>query len=596
MNEKIKFYSDRITLKEKELAFYKGKSNLVSVLRLVDALILVVFLANYFFGNSFKSISLVFIVVSIIVFIALIKWHNTLDEEINSIKGSIDLNQSDIRRLNKEWKEFKDDGKEYVDFKHPFIYDLDIFGSKSFFQWVNATRTAYGRKSLSEKLIMKKLPSKNNIYRMQKTLKELANKYEFRELFLSALLKQKAEKKNFYLLEWAKEDNKQFLSAGISILKILAPIITCVTLILTILGKVNILALLILFGINFMVMKLASKDAISGIDLFDELKRELFGYVNALELLEGEEFQSDILKTLQQKLVNRNEKKASEALKELYELGSWFNDRHNAFYIVFNVMFYWDYHLLARAEKWKQNYKDDVEVWMEVVGEFEALESLSIVVDDNSIFPVINDGLVIEAENLVHPMLFEDGVYNSFNLNKEKRVALVTGSNMSGKSTFLRTIGFSMFLTYLGLPVRAKQLSVPIVNIYTCMRTGDNMNESISSFYAEILRVKNIVEASENGERILFLLDEIFKGTNSIDRHEGAQVLITQLLKFESIGIVSTHDFELCDMEKTNSSIINYNFREYYENNKLYFDYKLRNGVSTTRNARYLMKMAGIEI
>ncbi|MGL5766590.1 MAG: MutS family DNA mismatch repair protein, partial [Sarcina sp.] len=425
---------------------------------------------------------------------------------------------------------------------------------------------------------------------------ELAKKYEFRELFLSALLKQKAEKKNFYLLEWAKEDNKQFLSAGIGILKILAPIITCMTLILTILGKVNIIALLILFGINFMVIKLASREATRGIDLFDELKRELFGYVNALELLEKEAFQAEILKSLQKKLTNRNGKKASEALRELYALGSWFNDRHNAFYIIFNLMFYWDYHLLARAEKWKEIYKNDVEVWMEVVGEFEALESLSIVVDDTFTFPTINDGLIIEAENLVHPMLFEDGVDNSFNLNKEKRVALVTGSNMSGKSTFLRTIGFSMFLTYLGLPVKAKELSVPIVNIYTCMRTGDNMNESISSFYAEILRVKNIVEASEKGERILFLLDEIFKGTNSIDRHEGAQVLITQLLKFESIGIVSTHDFELCDMEKVNSCIINYNFREYYENNKLYFDYKLRNGVSTTRNARYLMKMAGIEI
>ncbi|MGL5821247.1 MAG: MutS family DNA mismatch repair protein [Sarcina sp.] len=596
MNEKVKFYSDRITLKEKELAFYKGKSNLVSALRLVDVLILLAFLANYFFGNSFKGISLLFIAVSVVTFIALIKWHNALEVEISSIRGAIELNESDIKRLNKSWKEFEDDGKEYLNFKHPFIYDLDIFGSKSFFQWINATRTAYGRKSLSERLILKKLPSKNDIYKMQETLKELAKKYEFRELFLSALLKQKVEKKNFYLLEWTKEDNKQFLSTGIGILKIIAPIITCVTLILTILGKVNIIALLILFGINFMIMKLVSREATDGIDLFDELKRELFGYVNALELLENEELQADILKNLQKKLINKNGKKASEALRELYELGSWFNDRHNAFYIIFNVMFYWDYHLLARAEKWKKNYKDDVEVWMEVVGEFEALESLSIVVDDTFTFPTINDGLIIEAENLVHPMLFEDGVDNSFNLNKEKRVALVTGSNMSGKSTFLRTIGFSMFLTYLGLPVKAKELSVPIVNIYTCMRTGDNMNESISSFYAEILRVKNIVEASEKGERILFLLDEIFKGTNSIDRHEGAQVLITQLLKFESIGIVSTHDFELCDMEKMNSFIINYNFREYYENNKLYFDYKLRKGVSTTRNARYLMKMAGIEI
>lgn len=128
------------------------------------------------------------------------------------------------------------------------------------------------------------------------------------------------------------------------------------------------------------------------------------------------------------------------------------------------------------------------------------------------------------------------------------------------------------------------------------MRTGDNLEESISSFYAEILRIKIIVEGVKRGEKILFLLDEIFKGTNSLDRHEGAEILINQLLEGNTLGLVSTHDFELYDMEKKDSTIQNYNFREYYEDNKLKFDYILRKGVSQTRNARYLMKMAGIDI
>ena len=187
-------------------------------------------------------------------------------------------------------------------------------------------------------------------------------------------------------------------------------------------------------------------------------------------------------------------------------------------------------------------------------------------------------------------------ISNDFNLDKEKRVALITGSNMSGKSTFLRTIGFNSFLSYLGLPVKAKEFSLPIMDIYSCMRTGDNLDENISSFYAEILRVKMVVEAVKNDKKVLFLLDEIFKGTNSIDRHEGARVLINQLLKGKSMGLVSTHDLELCTLEERTKEIVNYNFREYYKNNKLEFDYKLRDGVSTTRNARYLMKMAGIDI
>ena len=602
MIEKINFYKKRIEEREVELKGYKGKYNLVSFLRLVDCFILIVFLANYFFGSSFKFISIVFVFVSIIVFLALMKWHNSIEKDINEAQNSIDLNSDDIKRSNGKWKEFSDTGEEYLEYEHGFSGDLDIFGKKSFFQWVNATRTIYGREALKNKLLFKDGISKNEIYRNQKALVELSEKYELREKFLSALkksyskdlaLKNKDITKH-YLLEWVKIDNSHFLSAGITTLKFVAPLITCISIVSMAIGLIDFKIVLVLLGVNLFIVSHSSKEAEEGVKLFDELKWELSGYVVALELLEKESFSSDKLNEIKSKVTNGED--ASKALTELYKIGSWLNDRQNAFYKLFNAIFYSDYHLLAKAEKWKIKHRDNVEAWMEALGEFEALESLSIVSGDDYILPIINDDLVLEAMEVVHPMLLEDGVSNSFTLDKNKRVALITGSNMSGKSTFLRTIGFSMFMSYLGLGVKAKEFSTPIVNIYTCMRTADNLNESISSFYAEILRVKNIVDASKRGEKIIFLLDEIFKGTNSVDRHEGAEVLINQLLKGESIGLVSTHDFELCDMEKKDSSIINYNFREYYENDKLKFDYKLRRGVSTTRNARYLMKMAGIEI
>ena len=197
---------------------------------------------------------------------------------------------------------------------------------------------------------------------------------------------------------------------------------------------------------------------------------------------------------------------------------------------------------------------------------------------------------------MTHPLLGDEAVGNDFYMDKNTRVLLITGSNMSGKSTFLRTVGFNMILSYLGLNVPAKEFNVPIFNIYTCMRTGDDLENNISSFYSEILRVKGIVDGTKRNERIFFLLDEIFKGTNSIDRHEGAVVLINQLLKGDTLGLVSTHDLELCDMEKNNEFVSNYYFKEYYKNNKIMFDYKIRQGVSKTRNAKYLMKMAGIDI
>ena len=602
MIEKINFYKKRIEEREIELKGYKGKYNLVSLLRLIDCFILIVFLANYFFGSSFKFISIVFVFISIIVFLALMKWHNSIEKDINEAQNSIDLNSDDIKRNNGKWKEFSDTGEEYLEYEHGFSGDLDIFGKKSFFQWVNATRTIYGREALKNKLLFKDGISKSEIYRNQKALVELSEKYELREKFLSALKKSYSKDlaiKNkditkHYLLEWVRIDNSHFLSMGITILKFVAPIITCISIGCMAIGLIDFKMVLVLLGINLFIVSYSSKEAEEGVKLFDELKWELSGYVVALELLEKENFSSDKLNEIKRKVTNGEN--ASKALTELYKIGSWLNDRQNAFYKLFNAIFYSDYHLLAKAEKWKIKHRDNVEAWMEALGEFEALESLSIVSGDEYILPIINDDLVLEAMEVVHPMLLEDGVSNSFTLDKNKRVALITGSNMSGKSTFLRTIGFSMFMSYLGLGVKAKEFSTPIVNIYTCMRTADNLNESVSSFYAEILRVKNIVDASKRGERIIFLLDEIFKGTNSVDRHEGAEVLINQLLKGESMGLVSTHDFELCDMEKKDSSIINYNFREYYENDKLKFDYKLRRGISTTRNARYLMKMAGIEI
>lgn len=595
LESRIDFYKKRILEKEKEFKVAKNKFNLISMLRLIDICIIVGAVAFYFFGEGFEVATIAIAAVGIVVFVLLIKWHDNIDEELEEIKNSIELNNDDIKRRNGQWKEFLDNGAEYLDVNHRFAGDLDVFGKKSFFQWINATRTPYGRKNLKNKLLLNDYISKNEIYRNQKALIELGEKIEFRERFLSALISNKKKSKDEHFLgQWAKSENKNLLSSGVFTLRIVAPVITIVTLVLASAGKIDFSIFFLMFGINVAVISMLGKDVREGVEVFEELRFKISGYIKALEFLESEKFSSDKLCEVQ-RLVTKGEG-ASKSLKKLYKTITWLNDRGNAFYFIFNGILYWDYHVLCEAEKWKVKYRNEIDSWMNALGEFEALESLSVLTGDEYTLPTINDELILIAEEITHPMLLEDGVRNSFTIDKKRRVALITGSNMSGKSTFLRTIGFSMFMSYLGLGVKAKSFSLPIVSIYTCMRTGDNLNESISSFYAEILRVKSIVEGANKNEEIIFLLDEIFKGTNSLDRHEGAQVLINQLLKGRTIGLVSTHDFELCDMEKEDSEIINYNFREFYEDNKLKFDYKLRRGISKTRNARYLMKMAGIKI
>jgi DNA mismatch repair ATPase MutS len=174
-------------------------------------------------------------------------------------------------------------------------------------------------------------------------------------------------------------------------------------------------------------------------------------------------------------------------------------------------------------------------------------------------------------------------------------VLLITGSNMSGKSTYLRTAGINLVLAYAGAAVCAKEFACDVFNIYTCMRISDNIEKNTSSFYAELLRIKEIVDESKTN-KVFFLLDEVFKGTNSQDRHEGAKILIKKLIENKAVGLVSTHDLELGVLEKeSDSEIRNYHFKEYYEDNKIYFDYKINTGISTTKNAMYLIKMIGID-
>lgn len=269
-------------------------------------------------------------------------------------------------------------------------------------------------------------------------------------------------------------------------------------------------------------------------------------------------------------------------------------------YLILNPILMMDYHLTISLEIWKKNSGDNFENYLNVIAELEALCSLAVIRYDNPNWsmPKIDDKKTrIIAENIGHPLLGEKRVCNSVKVEEPHEVILITGSNMSGKSTFMRTIGINIILAYAGAPVCADIFNCSIMRLYTCMKTNDNLKEGISSFYAEMLKIKNIVEASKEGKPILFLLDEIFKGTNSKDRHTGAKILIKQLSRKGNIGFVSTHDIELGELEKeSNSRVKNYHFSEYYYDNKICFDYKIKMGVSNTRNAMYLMKLAGIEI
>ena len=594
MQDRVAFYNKRIDSKKLEVEKLNRNYNSISLLRILTV-ISAIFFEVFCYTRRDLFFGIVLFVLHIILFLFLVKIHEKIYINKERVKGFIELNKKEIERINGKWKSFDDKGEEYLDLKHPFINDLDIFGKNYLFQWVNNTKTTYGRESLKNLMMFNNLPRREEILERQSSLKELANKIDFRQELTSTLKSEKNKNNETFIGDWVKENDKKHIKF-FDLIRIGMPIINVLVIILTIFGIGEWIDILVTLGISYYLLKFIDSDVKKGLIIFEDLKYKIKTYVKAIKIIENEEFKSSELNKLKSIFKDSNSL-ASEDLLELEKITSWLYDRHNAFYIILNCLFLWDYQMIKKLEKWKYKNKDKFNAYMECLGQFEAMSSLSTLVFNNPLWEVPNiTDSVLSGKDLTHPLLGDEAVGNDFYMDKNTRVLLITGSNMSGKSTFLRTVGFNMILSYLGLNVPAKEFNVPIFNIYTCMRTGDDLENNISSFYSEILRVKGIVDGTKRNERIFFLLDEIFKGTNSIDRHEGAVVLINQLLKGDTLGLVSTHDLELCDMEKNNEFVSNYYFKEYYKNNKIMFDYKIRQGVSKTRNAKYLMKMAGIDI
>lgn len=591
-----KIYEENILIHEKKSDFLNKKSNLVGWSRL-GILILVIVIDYIFYKKNDYSNIAISSILGIFIFVILVIYHNNILDSKRKEDILLEVNKKGIKRIEGRFKEFEDDGKEFLDDTHPFTNDLDVFGNNSIFQYINTTVTYGGRILLCNLLELKIRFSKEEIKLRQEAINELGEKVEYRQnLFVEGVLNETNIKEIKSFIEWNKIQRKYGLSrivwASIFIL------ITIVSICLIIGNILPESFLLLNLMANYLVLKILSSGIKHEIKLFESIKSVINGYSKIFAIIEEEKFNSEYIKQLCSKLSNDNVSCKKE-LEKLSDIFDWIgNSKYNSYYFLLNILFFSDVFLMKSLYKWREKNGECIEQWINVVSEIDALSSISNLAFENSdwVYPNILDNDIIEGENIGHPLIGKKAIKNNFKLNGEKRVAVITGSNMSGKSTFLRTLGVNLLLSYVGSPVCARNFSCGIMNIYTCMRTKDNLQENISSFYAEILRIKLLIEACKRGEKVFFLLDEIFKGTNSKDRHIGATVLINQLIKYGGVGLVSTHDLELCDLEYKNSKIVNYNFREYYENNKIKFDYLLRKGKSETQNAIHLMRLAGIEI
>jgi DNA mismatch repair ATPase MutS len=590
------FYKSNIEKNINENNTLSAKVNIIGWSRLI--IVLLGALIDYLIYKQNKvSLTIVITIFFIGIFLTLVFYHNNMFEYKKRVALLINVNEKGLKRIDGEFTSFNDNGSEYLDDKHPFINDLDIFGNNSIFQYLNTTVTKGGRDKLAELLKGEERLNKYEIQERQEAIKELGEKVKWRQnVIIEGNLKKSQDADLISLINWSeKRESSSPLRIAIACTFILA---TVFSIYLAIKGVIPESFLLLDFMVNFIVVKILSKSMIKELKLFESIKNNIYGYSRILGLIEDETFNSSYLKKLQSKLKN-NVSSCKKEMKKFSNILDWAgNSSYNAYYLIFNILIFSDVFLMRNLEKWRENNGEKLEIWLKVMHEVDALCSICNLSfeNENWTYPVILNQNGIDGINVGHPLLGKKAVRNTFSLKKDQKVALITGSNMSGKSTFLRTLGTNLILSYIGAPVCADNFSCGIMNIYTCMRTKDNLEENISSFYAEILRIKILIEACKRGEKIFFLLDEIFKGTNSEDRHTGATVLIKQLIKFGGLGLVSTHDLELCNLEEDDKNIVNYNFREFYKNNEIKFDYILRKGRSETQNAIHLMKLAGIDI
>ena len=590
---------------EKRRAYYTRRLEQLNqtINRLSNVRLALVFtgsaLGIFLYMTQSSSLGLGILIFTVTVFAVLVFWHQKFRTKRNYIQVLYELYDQALKRLAGDWKSFPDTGEEFKDAAHPYSEDLDLFGARSLFQWINSAKTYRGREKLKEWLTEPPVES-ITLQKRQEAIKELAVNLAWRHRLMAEAGKTKRSLNSpTRIIEWAKAYDPAYLRSSTVILARALPMITLTFLLLYFLtDRVSFWFPLAGFLVQTIIL-FAGKQRGKALEAVYAYKDSIRVYEKMLERFERRSFKADYLQDLKQGLYDRDGMAAFQQIRKLSGIAELISNRGNSMFLVINIFTLWDIQCMIALEAWKEKSGSSLGRWVDTLAELEGLASLAIIHIDHQewAFPEFvsaDKGLV--ASNMGHPLL-ANSTSNDLSIEKRSGILLITGSNMSGKSTLLRTAGINLVLAYAGAPVCARSFRCSMMQIYSCMRVSDNLGENISSFYAELLRIKQIVMATKTERKIFFLLDEIFKGTNSQDRHAGAKILIRQLSKVGAMGMVSTHDLELGDLERESERRIrNYHFREYYKNDEIHFDYKLRPGISTTRNAMYLIKMAGIDV
>ncbi|MDR1070675.1 MAG: hypothetical protein LBL37_07850 [Gracilibacteraceae bacterium] len=507
-----------------------------------------------------------------------------------------------VSRMDGSWQKHGPTGAAYLTDDFPPGRDLDIFGPGSLYQYLSLSHTPWGQEALHRLLTESARAGDPQTLAAarsrQEAVRELLDKKDF-VLEFAAQSRLLGAGKAF-----SAQNMEDFLDSApgswprpVVLIFWAFPAVTLALLALATAGSVSYLPFGLCFLAQLAARLVASKPVGLALSPLAAFRRGLRHIAPLLTLIEREQFDSAHLRELRAPLLAKGgAARAVADLTAIEDMAAW---RFQPFaYFLVTGLLMWDFHAANRLLAWKTLHASELTSWLAAIGEMEALLSLATVgfAQNTHCFPEISaaEKPRLYMDELSHPLLDPDtAVPNSLTLTDG--VCVVTGSNMSGKTTFLRSIGLALVLTYAGAPVCARGFSATGLRLFSSLRVSDNVNQGISTFYAEILRIRAMAEYSARQAPMLALIDEIYKGTNTADRVIGAEATLRKMSAPWIICVVSTHDFELCDLEKDEEvKARNYHFAESYAGDELLFDYKLRPGRCQTTNARHILRMAGL--
>jgi len=592
------FFEKQVQHYSRQLSHIKKNIRRVAALR-ISAFLITVLGIYLTAGHSLTGL-LVIAIAGFSLFGFFVFRHIRLFRQKKWTEKLLQINENELRLMKRDTS-YQPDGQEFLETEHPFAADLDIFGKRSLFQLLDRSATHIGRKHLVFMLLYP-FRKKEQIKERQEAVAELSGIPHWRQAFQAlGNTGEKDKNKAAGLLVWAKTTETVFNKPVYKILLIITPLLGFTLLVLDVLGVLPFAGFLTFLLLPLFVLgpKLTQINKV-----YEHLSKRtalLEQYASLFEKMEEKAFGSKIMKEAVRTLVE-GEASAFKAVRQLSGISKAFDYRLNMFAGFFlNIFFMWDILQSLRLEIWKNQYGDRLSLWFEALAQVDELTSLAgfAFQHPEAVFPkVVPKDFRVQGKNLKHPFIDPAVcVGNPVNIDSWSRFHIITGANMAGKSTYLRTIGINYVLAMTGAPVLADSFVFTPVQLFTGIKTSDSLQDGESYFFAELKRLKEIIVRLENGEKLFIILDEILRGTNSKDKQKGSKSLLRQFVRLGASGLIATHDLALGDLAADfPENVINKRFEVEIEHDQLQFDYLLKEGVAQNLNATFLMKKMGITV